>query len=152
MDVGRHSSFEGLLEDWDGETAVIRLDRDSGSWFFVCLHSTRLGPAGGGTRMKIYGTPAEALEDAMRLSAAMTRKLAVAGLPFGGGKAVLAVPVTVRTGSGTVPGAGTAVNPYTGSVVQPSAPGVAVDPRTGGVLHETPSGYVDPRSGRFIPK
>ncbi|MBA3365732.1 MAG: Glu/Leu/Phe/Val dehydrogenase, partial [Actinobacteria bacterium] len=56
------------------------------------LHSTRLGPAGGGTRMKVYGTPAEALEDAMRLSAAMTRKLAVAGLPFGGGKAVIAVP------------------------------------------------------------
>lgn len=42
--------------------------------------------------MKVYGTPAEALEDAMRLSAAMTRKLAVAGLPFGGGKAVVAVP------------------------------------------------------------
>jgi leucine dehydrogenase len=42
--------------------------------------------------MKIYPTPAEALEDAMRLSAAMTRKLAVAGLPFGGGKAVIAVP------------------------------------------------------------
>jgi leucine dehydrogenase len=59
---------------------------------FVCLHSTRLGPAGGGTRMKVYDTPAEGLQDAMRLSAAMTRKLAVAGLPFGGGKAVIAVP------------------------------------------------------------
>jgi leucine dehydrogenase len=46
--------------------------------------------------MKIYSTPAEALEDAMRLSAAMTRKLAVAGLPFGGGKAVLAVPEIPR--------------------------------------------------------
>jgi len=42
--------------------------------------------------MKVYAAPADALEDAMRLSAAMTRKLAVAGLPFGGGKAVLAVP------------------------------------------------------------
>jgi glutamate dehydrogenase/leucine dehydrogenase len=42
--------------------------------------------------MKVYGTSAETLEDAMRLSAAMTRKLAVAGLPFGGGKAVIAVP------------------------------------------------------------
>lgn len=37
--------------------------------------------------MKIYATPAEALEDGMRLSGAMTRKLAVAELPFGGGKA-----------------------------------------------------------------
>jgi leucine dehydrogenase len=42
--------------------------------------------------MKVYGAPAEGLQDAMRLSAAMTRKLAVAGLPFGGGKGVIAVP------------------------------------------------------------
>ena len=86
------TSFESLLEEWDGEAAIIRRDSESGAWIFVCIHSTRLGPAGGGTRMKVYATPAEALEDAMRLSAAMTRKLAIAGLPFGGGKAVLAVP------------------------------------------------------------
>jgi leucine dehydrogenase len=92
----RVPTFEQLLEAWDGETAVIRRDGDSGAWIFVCLHSTRLGPAGGGTRMKVYGTPAEALEDAMRLSGAMTRKLAVAGLPFGGGKAVIAVPEIPR--------------------------------------------------------
>lgn len=42
--------------------------------------------------MKVYETPADGLEDAMRLSGAMTRKLAIAGLPFGGGKAVIAVP------------------------------------------------------------
>ena len=85
-------TFESLLDTWDGETAVVRRDRESGSWIFICLHSTILGPAGGGTRMKSYPAPADALEDAMRLSAAMTRKLAVAGLPFGGGKAVIAVP------------------------------------------------------------
>jgi leucine dehydrogenase len=88
----RMVTFEELLETWDGETAAIRRDRESGSWIFVCVHSTRLGPAGGGTRMKVYGTPAEGLQDAMRLSAAMTQKLAVARLPFGGGKAVIAVP------------------------------------------------------------
>ena len=85
-------TFEELLETWDGETVVMHRDGESGGWIFVCLHSTRLGPAGGGTRMQVYGTPAEALEDAMRLSAGMSRKLAVAGLPFGGGKAVIAVP------------------------------------------------------------
>jgi leucine dehydrogenase len=85
-------TFEELLEAWDGETAVIHRDLESGAWIFVCLHSTRLGPAGGGTRMKVYEMPAAALQDAMRLSAAMTRKLAVAGLPFGGGKAVIATP------------------------------------------------------------
>ncbi len=85
-------TFEALLACWDGESTVIRRDDESGSWMFVCLHSTRLGPAGGGTRMNVYPAPAAALEDAMRLSAAMTRKLAIAGLPFGGGKAVIAVP------------------------------------------------------------
>jgi leucine dehydrogenase len=85
-------TFEELLESWDGETVVMHPDRESGAWIFICVHSTRLGPAGGGTRMKAYGAPAEGLQDAMRLSGAMTRKLAVAGLPFGGGKAVIAIP------------------------------------------------------------
>ena len=85
-------AFEDLLDAWDGETAVIRRDRETGGWIFVCIHSTHLGPAGGGTRMKVYETPADGLEDAMRLSGAMTRKLAIAGRPFGGGKAVIAVP------------------------------------------------------------
>jgi len=86
------ASFEELLGRWDGERTVIHRDRDSDSWIFVCLHSTALGPAAGGTRLKTYDTPADGLRDAMRLSAGMTTKLAVAGLPFGGGKAVLAVP------------------------------------------------------------
>jgi leucine dehydrogenase len=86
------SDFQQLLDTWDGETAVIRRDRETGGWIFICLHSTRRGPAGGGTRMKVYGSPAEGLNDAMLLSGAMSRKLAVAGLPFGGGKGVIAIP------------------------------------------------------------
>jgi glutamate dehydrogenase/leucine dehydrogenase len=86
------TGFEELLERWDGETAVIRRDRPTGGWIFVCVHSTRRGPAGGGTRLKAYASPSDGLADAMRLSGAMTRKLAVAGLPFGGGKGVIAVP------------------------------------------------------------
>jgi len=93
------AGFETLIDGWDGETAVIRRDRETGGWIFVCIHSTRRGPAGGGTRMKVYGSPAEGLEDAMRLSGAMSRKLAVAGLPFGGGKAVIAVPEIPRGGA-----------------------------------------------------
>lgn len=42
--------------------------------------------------MRVYPTPADGLADAMRLSGAMTRKMAAAGMPRGGGKAVLAVP------------------------------------------------------------
>jgi leucine dehydrogenase len=84
--------FEQLLQDWDGEEAVIRFDRESGAWMFVCVHSTVLGPAGGGTRLRVYDRPADGLADAMQLSQAMTQKMAAAGMPRGGGKAVLAVP------------------------------------------------------------
>jgi leucine dehydrogenase len=84
--------FEGLLAGWHGEHAVVRFDEESGAWMFVCVHSTVRGPAGGGTRMRVYPAPADGLADAMRLSGAMTRKMAAAGLPRGGGKAVLAVP------------------------------------------------------------
>jgi leucine dehydrogenase len=84
--------FESLLASWDGEHAVVRHDPESGAWMFVCVHSTARGPAGGGTRMRVYPAPPEGLADAMRLSEAMTWKMAAAGMPRGGGKAVLAVP------------------------------------------------------------
>jgi leucine dehydrogenase len=84
--------FESLLASWDGEHAVVRHDPESGAWMFVCVHSTARGPAGGGTRMRVYPAPADGLADAMRLSGAMTWKMAAAGMPRGGGKAVLAVP------------------------------------------------------------
>jgi leucine dehydrogenase len=88
--------FEELLRQWDGEEVVVRHDRETGTWMLVCIHSTTLGPAMGGTRMKEYAGPAEALEDGLRLAAGMTRKLAIAGLPCGGGKAVLAVPAALE--------------------------------------------------------
>ena len=84
--------FESVLAGWDGEHTVVRHDAESGAWMFVCVHSTVRGPAGGGTRMRVYPAPADGLADAMRLSAAMTWKMAAAGMPRGGGKAVLAVP------------------------------------------------------------
>jgi leucine dehydrogenase len=84
--------LEELIRSWDGEQVVTRYDRPTGTWIFVCIHSTARGPAGGGTRMNVYGSPGEALDDAMRLSGAMTLKMAGVDVPFGGGKAVLAVP------------------------------------------------------------
>jgi leucine dehydrogenase len=84
--------LEELIRSWDGEEVVVSFDAPSGTWMFVCLHSTKRGPAAGGTRVKTYPSPAAALQDAMRLSEAMTLKMAAADVPFGGGKAVLAVP------------------------------------------------------------
>ena len=84
--------FEDLLPAWGGEEVVVRFDEPSVTWMFVCVHSTVLGPAAGGTRMKTYAEPRDALRDGLRLASAMTSKNAMAGLPLGGGKAVLAVP------------------------------------------------------------
>lgn len=84
--------LEDLIRSWDGEEVAVHYDHPSGTWMFVCIHSTRRGPAGGGTRMKTYATPADGLEDAMRLASAMTLKMAATDIPFGGAKAVLAVP------------------------------------------------------------
>ena len=55
----------------------------------VAVHSTALGPAVGGTRFWPYATDELALDDALRLSRAMSFKCALAGVPFGGGKAVI---------------------------------------------------------------
>lgn len=64
-------------------------DRASGLRAIVAIHSTVLGPAFGGCRMYPYADDEAALADALRLSRAMTYKAALAGVPFGGGKAVI---------------------------------------------------------------
>ena len=84
--------MEQLLASWDGESVTTHRDKTSGTWMLVCVHSTRLGPGGGGLRMKSYGSPAEALVDGLRLSEAMTLKFASVNLPMGGGKSVIALP------------------------------------------------------------
>ncbi len=80
------------LREWDGETVILRYDQPTQAWIFIAIHSTRLGPAAGGTRMKSYPDVPAALQDALRLAAGMTYKFATPGLPFGGGKAVIAIP------------------------------------------------------------
>ena len=47
--------------------------------------------------MKPYPSVEAAVTDSLRLSEGMTRKNAVAGLPLGGGKAVIAVPASLST-------------------------------------------------------
>jgi leucine dehydrogenase len=91
--------FEDLLARWDGEEVVVRFDDPTRTWMFVGVHSTVLGPAMGGTRMKSYREPEAGLRDVLRLSAAMSFKQSAAGLPYGGGKAVLAVPAVPPPGS-----------------------------------------------------
>lgn len=73
-----------------GHEKVLRgRDRARGLDAIVAIHSTTLGPAIGGTRVWRYDSFDAALTDVLRLSHGMTMKAAVAGLPHGGGKAVI---------------------------------------------------------------
>lgn len=73
----------------DHEMVHFVRDRASGLTAIIALHSTHLGPGAGGTRFWHYGDPAMAMRDALRLSRGMSYKNAMAGLPMGGGKAVI---------------------------------------------------------------
>lgn len=64
-------------------------DPKSGLKAIIAVHSTARGPAAGGCRMWPYVTAEAALEDALKLSRAMSFKNAVADLELGGGKAVI---------------------------------------------------------------
>lgn len=64
-------------------------DAASGLRCVIAIHSTALGPAAGGCRMWDYASGADMITDALRLSQGMSYKNAMAGLPHGGGKAVI---------------------------------------------------------------
>ncbi|MFP3632158.1 Glu/Leu/Phe/Val dehydrogenase dimerization domain-containing protein, partial [Burkholderia sp. SIMBA_045] len=64
-------------------------DQESGLKAIIAIHDTTLGPSLGGTRLWNYASSAEAVTDVLRLSRGMTYKSAMAGLPLGGGKAVI---------------------------------------------------------------
>lgn len=65
---------------------------DSEAIGVIAIHSTALGPAAGGCRFWHYDSQADLTADAIRLARGMSYKNAVAGLPLGGGKAVLQRP------------------------------------------------------------
>ncbi|HVY89512.1 MAG TPA: Glu/Leu/Phe/Val dehydrogenase [Hyphomonadaceae bacterium] len=64
-------------------------DEKTGLRAIIAIHSTALGPAGGGCRMWNYANSDEQFVDALRLSEGMSYKNAMADLPLGGGKAVI---------------------------------------------------------------
>jgi leucine dehydrogenase len=82
-----------VFPQWsDHESVLIRTGARSGLPIFIAVHSTALGPAAGGCRVWRYARWQDGLEDALRLSGAMTAKFAAAGLARGGGKTVVAMP------------------------------------------------------------
>lgn len=79
----------GMRDFDDHELVVFGRDAGTGLRAIVAVHSSTLGPAAGGCRMWPYASTTEAVTDVLRLSRGMSYKNALAGLPFGGGKAVI---------------------------------------------------------------
>jgi leucine dehydrogenase len=78
------------LPDFDAHESVHLFDdAKTGLRAIIAIHSTHLGPAAGGTRFWHYADKNAAVTDALRLSRGMSYKNAMAGLPAGGGKAVI---------------------------------------------------------------
>lgn len=80
--------FEDSAFD-DHERVVFCRDAATGLTAIIAIHSTALGPAAGGCRLWQYASDDAALHDVLRLSQGMSYKNAMAGLTFGGGKAVI---------------------------------------------------------------
>ena len=82
--------FKSLAKrDQIHEKVIFCSDETTNLKAIIGIHSTTLGPALGGCRMYPYGNEEQALEDALRLSEAMSYKAAMAGLNVGGGKSVI---------------------------------------------------------------
>ncbi|WIF66645.1 Glu/Leu/Phe/Val dehydrogenase dimerization domain-containing protein [Metapseudomonas otitidis] len=77
------------------EALHLAQDPVTGLRAIIAIHDTRLGPALGGCRYLAYPDDDSALRDAIRLAQGMSYKAALAGLPHGGGKAVILRPAHV---------------------------------------------------------
>lgn len=71
------------------EKIVKVTQKDIGLNAIICIHSTIMGPALGGTRIYPYSSYEAALNDVMRLARGMTYKSALAESGWGGGKSVI---------------------------------------------------------------
>jgi valine dehydrogenase (NAD+) len=96
-DVARITGNAGIT-DAPHEQIVFCHDAPSGLRAIIALYSTQLGPGLGGTRFYPYDSAEAAITDALNLSKAMAYKNAMAGLDFGGGKAVIiGDPATLKS-------------------------------------------------------
>ncbi|MBW4717215.1 Glu/Leu/Phe/Val dehydrogenase dimerization domain-containing protein [Saccharothrix obliqua] len=90
--------LKALPDAFDHEQVVLCQDPAAGLKAVIAIHSTALGSALGGARVRAYATDEEAVADALHLSRGMSYKNALAGLDFGGGKAVIiGDPARVKT-------------------------------------------------------
>jgi leucine dehydrogenase len=81
---------------WSGEQLVLCRDEAVGLRGVIAIDDTTLGPGLGGVRLEAYPSTAAAIVECQRLAAAMTRKNALAGVPFGGAKSVIVDDGAIR--------------------------------------------------------
>ena len=99
----------------------------SGLRAVIAVHSTALGPGAGGCRRWTYASDRDAITDVLRLSRGMTYKNAVAGLPFGGGKAVILATDAAPKSQALFRALGRAVDSLGGRYVTAEDVGINVD-------------------------
>ncbi len=110
----------------DHERVLFVNDKASGLKAIIAVHSTALGPSAGGCRLWTYGASADALHDALRLSRGMSFKNAMAGLKFGGGKAVILGPIADEAREPAFQALGAAVDSLNGAYITAEDVGVKV--------------------------
>ena len=113
--------------DFDAHEALhFVTDEASGLRAIIAMHSTHLGPAAGGSRFWHYADDADALTDALRLSRGMSYKNAMAGLPLGGGKAVVLANADRTKGPELLAAFGRAIDRLGGNYVTAEDVGMSV--------------------------
>ncbi len=113
---------------WQGHESIHKFyDSQTGLKAIIAIHSTALGPAGGGCRMWRYENEEDATRDALRLSRGMTYKNAMAGLPMGGGKAVILADPEKRPSDDFFRAFGRCVDKLGGSYITAEDVGMTVD-------------------------
>ena len=84
-------AIQANTRDFHGHEGVfLEVGRSTGLLLGAFVHDTRRGLSQGGLRYWPYPTLGEFLSDGLRLSQGMTRKNALAGLWWGGGKGIIA--------------------------------------------------------------
>nr|WP_319526806.1 Glu/Leu/Phe/Val dehydrogenase dimerization domain-containing protein [Pseudomonas laurentiana] len=78
-----------LMQSTRTQSLHLCIDPPTGLKAVIAIHSEQRGPAMGGCRYLAYPDDESAMVDAIRLAQGMSYKAALAGLPLGGGKAVI---------------------------------------------------------------
>jgi leucine dehydrogenase len=121
MSVYEHAEYD------QHESVHFFQDSATGLKAIIAIHSTALGPAAGGCRRWQYASDNDALTDVLRLSRGMTYKNAIAGLPFGGGKAVILADDTARAPAELFTEFGRVVDSLNGKYITAEDVGISVD-------------------------